>query len=86
MSEKYVPIEELRDKLAVSTATIRMWVRKGAIPPGAYIKVGNTYRFCVDSVLEALKNYTLNESMKDYSPSSYEPQVTVSVTTEDNDF
>ena len=55
MSNKpFVPIEELAKHFTVSVSTIRAWIRQGAIPKSTYIKVGNTYRFSVDDVADAL--------------------------------
>ena len=53
-NERYVPIEELAKHFTVSVSTIRSWVRQGHIPADTYIKVGNTYRFSVSSVANAL--------------------------------
>ena len=50
----YVPIEELAKHLAVSTSTIRGWVRNKHIPENTYIRVVNTYRFNIDDVVRAL--------------------------------
>lgn len=54
MSKPFVPIEELAKHFTVSISTIRAWIRQGAIPKSTYIKVGNTYRFSVDDVADAL--------------------------------
>ena len=55
MSDKpFVPIEELAKHFTVSVSTIRAWVRQGFIPKSTYVKVGNTYRFSVDAVSDAL--------------------------------
>jgi excisionase family DNA binding protein len=50
----FVPIEELAKHFTVSVSTIRAWVRQGFIPKSTYVKVGNTYRFSVDAVSDAL--------------------------------
>jgi excisionase family DNA binding protein len=50
MTGPFVPIEELAKHFSVSVSTIRAWVRQGNIPKDTYIKVGNTYRFCVGDV------------------------------------
>ena len=50
----YVPIEELSKHLAVSISTVRGWIRKHDIPENTYIRVGNTYRFNIDAVVNAL--------------------------------
>jgi|TARA_R110000744_G_scaffold65098_1_gene133772 excisionase family DNA binding protein len=55
MASIYVPIEELSKRLTVSIPTIRAWVRRGQVPTETYIKVGNTYRFCVEDVVDALR-------------------------------
>ena len=54
MSEPFVPIEDVAKYFSVSISTIRAWVRQNQIPKDTYIKVGNTYRFCVDDVANAL--------------------------------
>ena len=54
MNEPFVPIEDLAKHFTVSVSTIRAWVRQGLIPKETYIKVGNTYRFSVSSVVAAL--------------------------------
>ena len=53
-SPKYVPIEDVGKYFSVSISTIRAWVRQNQIPKDTYIKIGNTYRFCVDDVANAL--------------------------------
>ena len=56
MVGKYVPIEDVANHFSVSISTIRAWVRQKEIPDNTYIKVGNTYRFNVDAVSDALTN------------------------------
>jgi excisionase family DNA binding protein len=51
----YVPIEELAEHLSVKVSTIRQWVKQGYIPKDTYIKVGNTYRYNIPEVVNALK-------------------------------
>ena len=58
----FVQIDEIAKYFSVSVSTIRGWVRQGNIPPNAYIKVGNTYRFSIPMVVEAL---TVNEKEAD---------------------
>tara|TARA_R110000803_G_scaffold40253_1_gene86738 strand:+ start:1451 stop:1750 length:300 start_codon:yes stop_codon:yes gene_type:complete len=53
-NEKFVPMEELAEHFAVSVSTIRNWIRKGHIPPHAFVKAGPTYRFRISDVTEAL--------------------------------
>ena len=54
MTQPFVPIEDLAKHFTVSVSTIRAWVRQGLIPKHTFIKVGNTYRFNVSKVVEAL--------------------------------
>jgi|TARA_R100001530_G_scaffold135532_1_gene112976 excisionase family DNA binding protein len=54
MPESFVPIDVVAEHFTVSTSTIRSWVRSGRIPKNAYIKVGNTYRFSLNAVVEEL--------------------------------
>ena len=54
MSGPYVTIEKLANHLQVSISTIRGWVRNKHIPENTYIRVVNTYRFCIDDVTAAL--------------------------------
>lgn len=50
----YVTIDKLAENFSVSVSTVRNWIRQGAIPKEAYIKVGSTYRFNVREVEAAL--------------------------------
>lgn len=52
--EPLVPIEDLAKHFAVSISTVRAWLRQGYIPKHTYIKLGNTYRFQLTKVIEAL--------------------------------
>jgi excisionase family DNA binding protein len=54
MAEPFVPIEDLAKYFTVSISTVRAWVRRGLIPKETYIRVGNTYRFNIPKVVEAL--------------------------------
>jgi len=68
MAKHYVPVEDLAERFSVSVPTIRLWVKKGAIPSDTYIRVGTTYRFCMDSVTAALlteKNVAIKDSTHD---------------------
>ena len=56
MSEPFVPIEDLAKQFTVSVSTVRAWVRQGHIPKDTYLKIGNTYRFNVSAVVNALSN------------------------------
>lgn len=52
--EPFVPIDDLARHFSVSVSTVRTWARQGRIPRDTYIKLGNTYRFRLSAVVEAL--------------------------------
>lgn len=52
--EVFVPIEKVANHFCVTVHTIRAWTRQGFIPRNAYIKVGNTYRYSIQRVTDAL--------------------------------
>tara|TARA_R110000803_G_scaffold207499_1_gene275468 strand:- start:1076 stop:1402 length:327 start_codon:yes stop_codon:yes gene_type:complete len=54
MAKPFVPINDVADHFSVSISTVRAWVRGGDIPKNTYVKVGNTYRFNIDAVSDAL--------------------------------
>ena len=64
MNEPFVPIEDLAKHFTVSVSTVRAWVRQGLIPKDTYIKVGNTYRFNVTKVVNALTAAAKDEPEK----------------------
>jgi DNA-binding transcriptional MerR regulator len=53
-SQNLVPINNVAEKLGVSIQAVRGWVRRGAIPAGTYIKVGNTYRFDLKAIVSLM--------------------------------
>lgn len=53
----YVAITDLANHFQVSVSTIRTWIRKGVIPAENYLKVGNTFRFKLPEVEEAVRSY-----------------------------
>mgnify|MGYP003668702807 FL=1 len=61
MAEPFVPIEGVAKHFAVSISTIRAWLRQGHIPKNTYVKIGNTYRFKLPAVVEALTAEALTE-------------------------
>ena len=54
MAAEYATIRDVAGYFSVSVSTIRNWVRAGTIPASTYIKVGETYRFNLAKVEEAL--------------------------------
>lgn len=65
MDAKYVPIENVAEYFSVSVSTIRAWVRQDRIPQKTYIKVGNTYRYCIPEISEALTSRGVPEEVED---------------------
>ena len=65
MEPKYVPIEDVAKHFSVSISTIRAWVRQDQIPQDTYIRVGNTYRFCIPDISEALTTKTTAPDIND---------------------
>ena len=59
--QPFVPIEELAKRFTVSVSTVRAWVRQGYIPKDTYLKIGNTYRFNVPKVVDALSSVPKDE-------------------------
>ena len=51
-----VTIEGVAEHFVVSVATVRTWLRNGTIPKHTYLKIGNTYRFKLPALVEALVN------------------------------
>ena len=49
-----VPVEKVAEHFTVTVSCIRGWVRLGKIPKSTYIKVGNTYRFNIPAIVDAL--------------------------------
>ena len=60
----YVTINKVADYFQVSISTIRKWVTNGYVPDGAYIKIGEVYRFRLDAVEAALTAASKQGKMK----------------------
>jgi hypothetical protein len=57
MTDKpFVTIEGVAEHFVVSVATVRTWLRNGTVPRDTYLKVGNTYRFDLPKLADALVN------------------------------
>lgn len=54
-TESFVPIDKLADHLHVKVSTVRQWIKHGRIPRATYLKIGNTYRFHISAVVQALR-------------------------------
>jgi len=63
MTPEYVTIRDVAAYFKVSVSTIRNWIRAGTIPASTYIKAGDTYRFSLGKIEEALLN-TSNTTME----------------------
>ena len=60
--EPLIPIEDVAKHFTVSVSTIRAWLRQGYIPRDTYMKLGNTYRFQLSKVVEALTKIEKNDT------------------------
>jgi|SanBayMetagenome_1026888.scaffolds.fasta_scaffold00063_8 excisionase family DNA binding protein len=60
--DKYVAIDKVADYFQVSVSTVRSWVRTGAVPETAYLKIGKTYRFQLPEVENALRAHNTAKS------------------------
>lgn len=54
MAATYVTIKGLAEHFSVSVSLVRTWLKRGLIPPTAYLKLHGTYRFDLDKVEAAL--------------------------------
>lgn len=66
--ERLVPIEDVAKHFTVSISTVRTWVRQGLIPKETYIRIGNTYRFSIPKILEAVTKNPAEEPTPSQSP------------------
>lgn len=82
MSEPFVPIEDLAKQFTVSVSTVRAWVRQGYIPKDTYLKIGNTYRFNVSKVVDALSSTPKDEPKE---PKAVDPHAPVQLELAFND-
>lgn len=64
MASEYATIRDVAGYFSVSVSTIRNWVRAGTIPLSTYIKVGDTYRFNLNQVEDALRNASSNDNTR----------------------
>ena len=51
---EFVLVDAVAEHFKVAPSTVRTWVRDGHIAPWAYIKIGSTYRFNLQCVIESL--------------------------------
>lgn len=72
--DKFVPIEDLAKHFVVSVSTVRTWVRRGHIPKDTYLKIGNTYRFNIPKVIEALTGKHDGRADRPNTPDSSSPK------------
>ena len=64
MEQHYVTINEVAEYFNVSVSTVRGWIRSGAVPKSAFLKLGNTYRFRLPEIETALRSETLQPEVK----------------------
>jgi excisionase family DNA binding protein len=54
VDQKLCTIDAVADYFSVSVSTVRNWLRQGKLPESTYIKIGQTYRFNLQRVAEAM--------------------------------
>lgn len=64
----YVDISKVADYFGVSVSTARKWLREGHIPAHTYINIGDTYRFNIEAVENALTQR--DKGVQDSTPES----------------
>jgi excisionase family DNA binding protein len=67
-TEAFVPIDKLAEHLHVRVSTVRQWVKNGTVPRHTYLKIGNTYRFHISAVVQALQVLSREASLADDAP------------------
>lgn len=80
----YVPVEDVAKHFSVTISCIRGWIRQGKIPKHTYIKLGNTYRFNIPLVVEALTQKQMEEETAAAAPAAIADDVAVPVQLELN--
>jgi excisionase family DNA binding protein len=70
MTLRFVPIEDLAKTLTVSITTVRAWVRTGLIPGDMYVKIGNTYRFNKEAIIDHFKPQKAAEPVEPAEPAA----------------
>lgn len=72
--EPFVTIDEVAKFFSVSVSTVRAWIRRGYLPQSSYLFLGNTYRFRITEVVDALRQIQEEEPEVEEKP---EPQSVV---------
>ncbi len=79
----YIPIEKLADFLSLTVPTVRAWTRRGIIPNTDYIKVGQTYRYNWQKVLNTLHNTTFMAQPVEENPQPVQLELDLAPPTDD---
>lgn len=75
MAATYVTIKGLAEHFSVSVSLVRAWLKKGLIPPTAYLKLHGTYRFDLEKVEAALR--AASETDTDEQASTTDKQLSI---------
>ena len=67
-NEPFVPIDDVARHFSVSVSTVRAWVKQNRIPRDTFIKLGNTYRFQISAVTEALTSANVHDLPDEQEP------------------
>lgn len=60
-NEPFVPVTAVAKHFSVSVSAVRSWLRQGYIPSDAYVQIGQTYRFSLSRVVDALTKRPKND-------------------------
>jgi|TARA_R100000951_G_C2626399_1_gene176137 transposase len=75
MTPALVSIREVAQHFMVSERLIRNWMKQGRIPKNTYIHIGQTYRYDLNAVSQALLS-DLNEDAPDTTWDEVSPEDT----------
>jgi len=73
MTPALVSIREVAQHFMVSERLIRNWMKQGRIPKNTYIHIGQTYRYDLNAVSQALLS-DLNEDASDTTWDEVSPE------------
>jgi excisionase family DNA binding protein len=66
--DRWITIGELAERLSVSIACIRGWIRRGTLPSSCYLQVGGAYRFDFDAIVQEFRGRRSDRPHSEESP------------------
>lgn len=83
--EPFVPVGAVAKHFSVSISAVRSWIRQGYIPSDAYVQIGQTYRFSLSRVVDALTKRPKNDVKMTEADDSADAPVELDLTPADQD-